>query len=241
MRLVRPTLMNINSIRQETYKGLSYSPALMSHFAIAREMAKDGELNANAIIAQAPEFGPERTNQLLDDVREADKEENKAYREARKQAGQRVYTTYSNDDGDVLTKQMFKYLGGQLSVEVEKGLEAKRYFSSILDNLYSEALRKEGGNIGPVLIDNLILEAEEKTQKYMKEKYPPNMIRDDADGWKHGSQSRGVSTDNGAGGSPSWQIPPPVVEAEHAGCVEYPLLHPRGTARKHQGTISRQI
>ena len=74
-----------------------------------------------------------------------------------------------------MTKQMLKYLGGQLSVEVEKGLEAKRYLSSILDNLYSEALRKEGGNIGPVLIDNLILEAEEKTQKYMKEKYPPAM------------------------------------------------------------------
>ena len=70
---------------------------------------------------------------------------------------------------------MFKYLGGQLSVEVEKGLEAKRYLTGVLDRLYSEALRKEGGNIGPVLIDNLILEAEEKTQKYMKEKYPPNM------------------------------------------------------------------
>lgn len=127
-RLVRPTLMNINSIRQETYKGLSYSPALMSHFAIAREMAKDGELNANAIIAQAPEFGPERTNQLLDDVREADKEENKAYREARKQAGQRVYTTYSNDDGDVLTKQMFKYLGGSFPLKSKRGWKRNATF-----------------------------------------------------------------------------------------------------------------
>ena len=72
-----------------------------------------------------------------------------------------------------MTKQMLKYLGGQLSVEVEKGLEAKRYLSSILDNLDSEASpKRRAGGIGPVLIDNLILEAEEKTQRDMKEKYP---------------------------------------------------------------------